>query len=80
MSREAKADSDLSGGRKGSMRFLRSTGEAGRGGASDPPRKSAWNETAGTFQFCPRKRRRIDRTARRGDDPGKGDIRWSIFS
>lgn len=54
MSREAKADSILSGRLKGSMcLFAEGTGEAGRVGASDPTRKSTWKETPETFQFCP---------------------------
>jgi len=54
MSREAKADSILSGRLNGSMcLFAEGTGGAGRGGATDPLRKNTWKETPGTFQFCP---------------------------
>lgn len=80
MSREAKADSILSGRLKGSMcLFAEGTGEAGRGGASDPSRKSTWKRDARNLPVLPRKGRGIDRPAHRADDPGAGGIRWNIF-
>jgi hypothetical protein len=81
MSREAKADSILSGRLKGSMcLFAEGTGEAGWGGASDPSRKSTWKETPGTFQFCPRKGRGLTARQTVRMIPGKGASDGTHFS
>lgn len=81
MRREAKADSILSGRLKGSMcLFAEGTGKAGRGGASDPLRKSTWKETPETFQFCPGREEGVDPPAHREDDPGAGGIHGTYFS